>query len=337
MSSGEKIFLKWDDFQKNIASSIGVLREDQEFMDVTLVCEDGRQVDAHKVILAASSPFLKSLLGKNDHTHPMIFLRGVKSETLRALVHYVYFGKTSVLDENLEDFLNTGMELQIKGLAEWRAFEEYGKTMEDDYITSFENLNKVESSEMMDSQATNFNATNSLDKFTVGKKDVVKKEVEKKDIVKKYVEKKHVENKYVEDIERKNVVKKGIEKIHVEMEDVVKKDVEREKVEKIKLIAKGYPTNIEELDLQIKSLMSVGKTSWMFKNYTKKKYACNVCGKEDYYSNLKRHIEFSHIDGINIPCSLCGKMHKTRLALKNHEQACKNVDQSISRTIYRII
>ena len=321
MSSGEKIFLKWDDFQENIASSIGVLREDQEFMDVTLVCEDGRQVDAHKVILAASSPFLKSLLGKNDHTHPMIFLRGVTSETLRALVHYVYFGKTSVLDENLEDFLNTGMELQIKGLAEWKTFEESEKTMEDDYIRSFENWNKVESSEKMDNQATNCNATNFLDKFTVGKKDVEKKDV------KKYVEKKHFENKYVEDIERKSVEKKSIEKIYVEMEDVVKKDVEREEVEENKLIAKGYPTNIEELDLQIKSLMSVGKTSWMFKNYTKKKYACNICGKEDYYSNTKRHIEFSHIKGINIPCSLCGKMHKTRLALKNHEQACKNVGQ----------
>ena len=337
MSSGEKIFLKWDDFQENIASSIGVLREDQEFMDVTLVCEDGRQVDAHKVILAASSPFLKSLLGKNDHTHPMIFLRGVTSETLRALVHYVYFGKTSVLDENLEDFLNTGMELQIKGLAEWKTFEEYGKTTDDDYITSFENLNKVESSEKMDNQATNCNATNILDNFTVGKKGVVKKEVEKKDVVKKYVEKKHIENKYVEDIERKSVEKKSIEKIHIEMEDVVKKDDEREEVEEKKLIAKGCPTNIEALDLQIKSLMSVGKTSWMFKNYTKKKYACNICGKEDYYSNIKRHIEFSHIEGINIPCSQCGKMHKTRLALKNHEQACKNVDQSISRTIYRII
>ena len=201
MSSGEKIFLKWDDFQENIASSIGVLREDQEFMDVTLVCEDGRQVDAHKVILAASSPFLKSLLGKNDHTHPMIFLRGVKSETLRALVHYVYFGKTSVLDENLEDFLNTGMELQIKGLDEWKTFEEYGKTTDDDYITSFENLNKVESSEKMDNQATNCNATNILDKFTVGKKDVEKKDV------KKYVEKKHFENRYAEPIERKNVEK----------------------------------------------------------------------------------------------------------------------------------
>ena len=32
-----------------------------EFLDVTLACEDGLQVEAHKVVLAASSHFLKNL------------------------------------------------------------------------------------------------------------------------------------------------------------------------------------------------------------------------------------------------------------------------------------
>ena len=31
------------------------LREDKEFTDVTLACEDGLQVGAHKVVLIASS------------------------------------------------------------------------------------------------------------------------------------------------------------------------------------------------------------------------------------------------------------------------------------------
>ena len=34
----------------------GNLIEDKDF-DVTLACEDGQQVEAHKVILAASNPF----------------------------------------------------------------------------------------------------------------------------------------------------------------------------------------------------------------------------------------------------------------------------------------
>lgn len=37
------------------------LREQEEFVDVTLACE-GQQVSAHKVVLSACSPYFRSLL-----------------------------------------------------------------------------------------------------------------------------------------------------------------------------------------------------------------------------------------------------------------------------------
>ena len=66
----EKLCLQWNDFQENIKSAFGNLREDNDFTDVTLACEDGQQVEAHKVILAASSPFFQKLLGRSNHPHP---------------------------------------------------------------------------------------------------------------------------------------------------------------------------------------------------------------------------------------------------------------------------
>ena len=57
MNMSEKLCLKWDKFQDNIKDAFGNLREDNDFADVTLACEDGQQVEAHKVILASSSPF----------------------------------------------------------------------------------------------------------------------------------------------------------------------------------------------------------------------------------------------------------------------------------------
>ena len=59
MSSSEKFCLKWNDFRENVATAFGSLREDNTFSDVTLTCEDGQQVEAHKVVLSASSPFFK--------------------------------------------------------------------------------------------------------------------------------------------------------------------------------------------------------------------------------------------------------------------------------------
>ena len=43
----------------NEYANSGKLRDDKEFTDVTLAHEDGQQVEAHKVILYASSPFLE--------------------------------------------------------------------------------------------------------------------------------------------------------------------------------------------------------------------------------------------------------------------------------------
>ena len=110
----EKLCLQWSDFQENIKSAIGNLREDKDFQDVTLVSEDGQQVEAHKVILASSSPFFQKLLGRNKHTHPLIYMRGVKFEDLLAIVDYLYCGEANVFQENLDSFLAIAEELQLK-------------------------------------------------------------------------------------------------------------------------------------------------------------------------------------------------------------------------------
>ena len=106
----------WNDFQENIKSAFGNLREDNDFADVTLACEDGQQVEAHKVILAASSPFFQKLLRRMKHPHPLIYMRGVTSDTLLAIVDFLYRGEANVFQENLDSFLAIAEELQLKGL-----------------------------------------------------------------------------------------------------------------------------------------------------------------------------------------------------------------------------
>ena len=111
----EKLCLQWNDFKENIISSFGSLRGDNDFTDVTLACEDGEQVEAHKMILAASSPVFQSILKRNKHTHPLIYMRGVRSEDLFAILDFLYCGETYVYQENLDSFLILAEELQLKG------------------------------------------------------------------------------------------------------------------------------------------------------------------------------------------------------------------------------
>ena len=112
----EKLCLQWNDFQKNLNTAFRNLQGDTDFNDVTLACEDGTQVEAHKVVLATSSPVFQNLLRKNKHNHPLIYMRGMKSHDLQAIVDFLYCGEANVYQENLDSFLVIAEELQLKGL-----------------------------------------------------------------------------------------------------------------------------------------------------------------------------------------------------------------------------
>ena len=115
----EKFCLKWNDFQDNIAISFQELRKDNEYSDVTLVSEEDQQIQAHKIILSACSPFFSSVLKRNKHSHPLIYLRGLKAKDIVALVDFIYYGEANIFQEDLEGFLALAEELQLKGLANY--------------------------------------------------------------------------------------------------------------------------------------------------------------------------------------------------------------------------
>ena len=109
--------MQWDDFSENLNSSFKSLREETVFTDVTLACEDGkRRVEAHKIILAASSPMLQNLLSGNKQPCQLIYLRGVKLNDLEAVMDFIYLGEARLPQENLESFLSLANDLQLRGL-----------------------------------------------------------------------------------------------------------------------------------------------------------------------------------------------------------------------------
>ena len=96
--------------------SFGDLRKDKDLTDVTLACEDGQQIEVHKLVLASSSPFFMDILKWQKHPHPLIYMRGLKSEVLAAMLDFVYFGEANISQENLDPFLALAKEVGLKGL-----------------------------------------------------------------------------------------------------------------------------------------------------------------------------------------------------------------------------
>ena len=108
-SKAEEILLTWDSHGKNASEAFSRLRNDEFFSDVTLACQD-QQFKAHKVVLAARSPFFEQVLKNHQHPNPLIFLKGVEVKHMEALLDFVYCGEVSLEQLEVEGFLRAGEE-----------------------------------------------------------------------------------------------------------------------------------------------------------------------------------------------------------------------------------
>ena len=121
MGSSEKFCLKWNDFTSNITSSLNQIINDPEFSDVTLACGGDQKFEAYKVILASSSRFFSNILKQNKHPHPLIYMTGVNTNQISAVMDLIYHWEVSIFQEDLDAFLILAEELEIKGLGSFDA------------------------------------------------------------------------------------------------------------------------------------------------------------------------------------------------------------------------
>jgi len=116
--ASEKFCLRWNDFEQNISSAFRDIRDEKDFFDVTLACDDDSQIQAHKVIIAACSPFFRNVLRKNSHQHPLLYLKGVKYKELVSVLNFMYMGEVNVAQDDLNSFLAVAEDLRVKGLTQ---------------------------------------------------------------------------------------------------------------------------------------------------------------------------------------------------------------------------
>jgi len=121
MANSEKFCLRWNDFERNISSAFRDIRDEKEFFDVTIACED-EQLQAHKVILSACSPFFRSVLRRNQPAHQqgslVLYLKGVTYRDMESVLNFMYHGEVNVAQDDLNSFLAVAEELRVKGLTQ---------------------------------------------------------------------------------------------------------------------------------------------------------------------------------------------------------------------------
>ena len=85
-------------------------------------------------------------------------------------------------------------------------------------------------------------------------------------------------------------------------------------------IPSNFSGDLDQLEEMVKSMMEKSNNMCQnSRNANQKADRCKVCGKEGKGSNIKDHIEANHIEGIFLPCNLCGKTFRSRKGLGNHK------------------
>ncbi|XP_018020859.1 sex determination protein fruitless isoform X1 [Hyalella azteca] len=113
----DQFLLTWNNHRANFASVFSDFRLQGQLVDVTLLC-DGGSYPAHRLVLAACSPYFASLFCTLDSSHPVIFLRDVRQAELEALLEFIYRGQVSVANSELGGLIKIAESLRIKGLGD---------------------------------------------------------------------------------------------------------------------------------------------------------------------------------------------------------------------------
>ncbi|XP_063898879.1 zinc finger and BTB domain-containing protein 44 isoform X2 [Helicoverpa armigera] len=131
--------LRWKHHHSNVQNMFAQLLEKERFCDVTLYCSPsfatqvagkdtvepqnirGVSLRAHRVVLAACSELLGTLLGAHEaQGEPVLVIDGAEPKHLKALLDYMYTGEMNVHHSQLASLLKTAEELRIKGLTDIR-------------------------------------------------------------------------------------------------------------------------------------------------------------------------------------------------------------------------
>ncbi len=124
MGTSENFCLRWNDFESSVSGSFKELREQSDFLDVTLAAGDGQgcTLRAHRVVLSACSPLMRRLLRELSSaaasSSPLLYLRGVRHRDLERILDFMYQGEVYVAQAELKEFLTVAEELQVKGLTQ---------------------------------------------------------------------------------------------------------------------------------------------------------------------------------------------------------------------------
>ena len=114
-------FITWNDYSDHMKQMLQHLMKSQTFTDVTLVCDDKIQLEAHKIILISGSKFFEAILKpifQVGDIKPIIYLKGINHHEMESILQFMYLGEARFSQERTSEFLRVAMELELKSISQ---------------------------------------------------------------------------------------------------------------------------------------------------------------------------------------------------------------------------
>ncbi|XP_071857191.1 uncharacterized protein isoform X3 [Bombus fervidus] len=117
ITMGEKTFnLTWNNHLANLSGLFEGLYKSGSLTDTTLACQGG-MLRAHRLVLAACSPYFERVFKEHYGEQPILILKGVAVEEMECLLDFMYRGSIDVAEEHLPSLIKTATDLEIRGLS----------------------------------------------------------------------------------------------------------------------------------------------------------------------------------------------------------------------------
>ena len=325
---------KWYAQSFHVMGILKEMRKTNNLTDVRLVCDDGKEVRAHKVVLCAHSQLMKQIFTSLHDDEALIYLTNTKYKDVITILDFMYLGGAKLdPDSSIDEIFTTANEFGFKEINNYSfksgdtncdvkmSFEpsvnEIIENKDQKQTISFEKedkkLNKTMKYEAVDSVGASHNSKDSVNPSKTSEKIKLPKPTLLGNSCPDC-------NKY---FEKSRYMKQHYHNIHGRIQITKCKVCEKEFLSKSRMLAhlnlvhNAIPKKCSDCG---KSFSNATNLKTHYNSFHKGiKYECDQC---DYVATQRGHLKehnLSKHEGIVYTCNLCDKKYSQKKALKKHK------------------
>ena len=289
--------------------------KESDLTDVTIVSDDKKHFNAHKIVLKACSSVFQNIIEDLPQTNSVIYLRGIQYQEIESILEYMYLGEVTISQQRVYQFLKVAADLEVKNFDK-----------ENTDSTSIVTDTSEPMSDINEMGALNQKVEHNVE--TIFENTIPLQECEesaiKEDQLKNDMDVSNNSNQKYHEVNDLKLAYRSNQKFIMNRHISLKE----------KVIV--YACN--QCEVKCSSRYSLTRHIQSQHEEENIEYACNQCEvKCSSRSNLTRHIQSQHEEKV-FPCDQCDKYFKRKDSLKEHYQAdhdkielvCKFCDYSAS-------